>query len=55
MVMETRGRKQGRPKVKTTRKKTKPRGEVGRGPLDRKALLVPSHLYLDRTRATLSP
>ena len=53
-VMETRGRKLKRPQVKTTRNKTKSRGRVGRGPLDRKALLVPSHLYLDRTCATLS-
>ena len=52
MVMETRERKLRRPKVETTRKKTKPRG---RGHSDRKALLVPSHLYLDRTLASLSP
>ena len=49
-VMETRGRKLRRPKVKTTRKKTKPRGRVGRsrGHLTVNPVLVPSHLYLDQ-------
>ena len=37
---------------KTRKTKTKPRGRVGRGPFDHKPLLVPSHLYLDRTSAT---
>ena len=50
------GKKTKKAKSKNnTKEKKKPKGLVGRGPLDSKALLVPSHLSLDRTRASLSP